>query len=474
MLDIARDRVPTTETLHWLVDVLQRFGYNQLELYMEHTFAYPGHEVVWEHASPITADEMSELDGYCAERGIALVPNQNVFGHMERWLQHPQYRDRAECPDAERPTTLAATEENNDFAQELLETLTSTCRTKAVNIGGDEPWEFGTGASKQLVEERGKGAIYAEHLARIARPWTDRGYRVQMWADVLEHHPEDAALLPDGVAPVVWLYESPASLAATVDPRAVSDEIALTDRADGFARRLSGLHSRGQRPWVAPGTGVWNSVTGRTDNCWENVQDAARSLVDLATAPADGSPAVSTEGMILTHWGDYGSWEPYVLLIVPLAYASVLARDPEGATREQAHELAAEVVGQDVVQSVLDLGGLDVVLDFPNLNASRLGLQALGMLGVDRNPSAEEIAEVRDVLARVRERHPDPAAPFVADLLHVVTVTEAVLKSFEGGLSGQARDEVLEGQRAMWNRTSRPGGLEDSLAHMPLFGPVGD
>lgn len=139
MLDIARDRVPTTETLHWLVDVLQRFGYTQLELYMEHTFAYPGHEVVWEHASPMTAEEMTALDAYCAERGIDLVPNQNVFGHMERWLQHPQYRERAEGPDAEHPSTLAATEENIDLAQELLEALTATCRTKAVNIGGDEP-----------------------------------------------------------------------------------------------------------------------------------------------------------------------------------------------------------------------------------------------------------------------------------------------------------------------------------------------
>lgn len=51
-------------------------------------------------------------------------------------------------------------------------------------------------------------------------------------------------------------------------------------------------------------------MTGRTDNCWENVQDAARSLVELAGPTADGPPAVSPEGMILTHWGDHGSWEP--------------------------------------------------------------------------------------------------------------------------------------------------------------------
>ena len=53
MLDISRDRVPTLETLEWLVAVLQALRFNELQLYTEHTFSYEGHEVVWQHASRV-------------------------------------------------------------------------------------------------------------------------------------------------------------------------------------------------------------------------------------------------------------------------------------------------------------------------------------------------------------------------------------------------------------------------------------
>src|SRR5207249_262241 len=80
MLDISRDKVPTMETLFQLVDELAEWKINHLELYMEHTFAYRNHRVVWEHASPMTGEEIERLDAYCGERFIELVPNQNSFG----------------------------------------------------------------------------------------------------------------------------------------------------------------------------------------------------------------------------------------------------------------------------------------------------------------------------------------------------------------------------------------------------------
>lgn len=79
MLDISRDRVPQMETLKKLVDLLSELKYNQLQLYMEHTFAYEAHETVWKDYSPLTHEEVLELDAYCKEHFIELVPNQNCF-----------------------------------------------------------------------------------------------------------------------------------------------------------------------------------------------------------------------------------------------------------------------------------------------------------------------------------------------------------------------------------------------------------
>ena len=98
MLDISRDRVPTMETLKLIVDILARYRYNQLQLYTEHTFQYEGHEEVWEDSSPMTPREIAKLQAYCQVQGVELVPNQNSFGHMERWLVHPKYNSLARFP----------------------------------------------------------------------------------------------------------------------------------------------------------------------------------------------------------------------------------------------------------------------------------------------------------------------------------------------------------------------------------------
>jgi len=78
-----------------LIDRLASWKINQFQLYTEHTFAYRRHPDVWAKASPFTGEEVLELDAYCRERFIELVPNQNSFGHLHRWFEHPQYLELA-------------------------------------------------------------------------------------------------------------------------------------------------------------------------------------------------------------------------------------------------------------------------------------------------------------------------------------------------------------------------------------------
>ena len=80
MLDISRDKVPTMETLYKQIDILAECKINQIQLYTEHTFAYDNHKVVWQNASPMTPEQILDLDQYCRDRHIELVPNQNSFG----------------------------------------------------------------------------------------------------------------------------------------------------------------------------------------------------------------------------------------------------------------------------------------------------------------------------------------------------------------------------------------------------------
>ena len=65
MLDVSRCKVPTMETLYRLVDRLAGLKYNQLQLYMEHTFAYSAHERVWAESSAQSVAVLLRVSAVC-------------------------------------------------------------------------------------------------------------------------------------------------------------------------------------------------------------------------------------------------------------------------------------------------------------------------------------------------------------------------------------------------------------------------
>ena len=217
LLDISRDKVPTMETLFSLVDLLSELKMNHLELYTEHTFAYSAHREVWAEASPMTGEEILVLDAYCRERFIELVPNQNSFGHMHRWLRHARYRDLAECPDgfespwgeSSEPYGLDPT---NPACLELLDGLYTELlpyfQSRLFNANCDETFDLGMGKSLELCERVGKGRVYLEFLQKIHRLATAHAHTLLYWGDIIMQYPALVPELPrDGIA-LEWGYEA--------------------------------------------------------------------------------------------------------------------------------------------------------------------------------------------------------------------------------------------------------------------------
>ena len=147
MLDVSRNKVPRLETLFNLIDRFASWKINELQLYIEHSFAYHGHEVVWKDASPLTKKDIQKLDTYCQERFIELVPNLNCFGHMSRWLIHEPYNQLAEQPEGgdtdygfrDEPQGLCATDPRSiELAKDLITQMTACFNSGQVNVGCDE------------------------------------------------------------------------------------------------------------------------------------------------------------------------------------------------------------------------------------------------------------------------------------------------------------------------------------------------
>ncbi|HTO24046.1 MAG TPA: family 20 glycosylhydrolase, partial [Spirochaetia bacterium] len=323
MLDISRDKVPTMETLESLVELLSSLKVNHLQLYTEHTFAYSNHREVWAEASPMTADEIRRLDAYCRRRFVELAPNQNSFGHLERWLALPRYIGLSECPrgfdwpwggrsegpfslDPSNPASLTLLEELFD---ELLPAFTS----RRFNVGCDETFDLGQGRNRERCEREGKGRVYLQFLKEIHRRVTQRGCTMLYWGDIIMEHPELVPELPRDAIALEWGYESHHPF----------DEHGAKYRAAGVPW------------WVCPGTSSWNSFAGRTENCLGNLRAAARA----------GRQHGAT-GFLNTDWGDNGHWQFLPVSWLGLAAGAALSWCI-GASEETdfASELDAHVFG---------------------------------------------------------------------------------------------------------------------------------
>lgn len=487
LLDVSRDRVPTRETLDRLVSLLATARYNHLQLSFEHAFAYRGHEAVWQSSSPITHDDLRWLDDRCTTEGIELVANQASFGHLARWLDHDQYRARAECPDGVDaagfrlpPSVLAPTDDNARFAVELVREQASLLRSGRVNIGCDETFELGRCASAGKAAEIGAIGVYLEHLDRIARPLLDDDCQLLVWGDVVASHPDRIADLPDGeVTYLVWGYDAPGAPVPSVSPAVgqVLDELGIRlDDPTEFDARIRPFLDAGVPFWLAPGTSSWNSLIGRLDNGRANLLDAAR------VAAAHAVP-----GVLVTDWGDGGHHQPPSASDPPLLYGGAVT----WCVETNADLDLAAVVDREAVDD--RTGTIGAVLETIGTVGSRTGVVARNLSPlfaalfphqVNLTSGRPDLDAVTDVLAVLDQARNDlgGAQPGTDDGDIVVEELDVAIGLATHGTRRLAVDAgapaldpnemhahlapLIERYRSAWLARSRPGGLDDSARHL--------
>jgi len=455
MIDISRDKVPTMDTLKRIVDQLAELKINHVELYMEHTFAYARHRDVWKDASPLTPDEVRELDAFCRDRFIELVPNQNCFGHLERWLRHPSYAALAEAPDGfmtpwgERrsgPFSLNPLDPRSlELVADLLRELLPNFSSRRVNVGCDETFDLGQGRSRDTCERAGKGRVYLDFLLKIHALATDQKRTMLFWGDIILNHPDLVAEVPRDAVPLVWGYEAD----------------------HPFDAQCSAFAQSGLPFLVCPGTSAWNSIGGRTP--------AALANLELAAAAARRHHAA---GYLVTDWGDNGHWQPYAVSLLPYAAAAQLSwcADTYARARLPA-QLDAQVLLDDggAMGSILhDLGCVHEELAHPIANASAL-FRLMSQVSIDNLREAIAPERMRAAKARLdallgRLDHVAMRRDDSALILHEVeTAIRLMHCALDRGLGGDAARRsadlrsAIAHYRRQWIARNRPGGLADSV-----------
>ncbi len=468
LLDISRDKVPTMRSLRETVDWLASLKINELQLYMEHTFAYRRHRQVWRDASPLTAAEVRQLDTFCRERFIELVPCQNTLGHMERWLKHARYAPLAEATGPWRSpfgdirttkSTLNPTDRRTlALVRALLDELLPCFSSRRVNVNCDEPFELGQGRSAAICRRRGIERVFVDYVAALRRIVSRHRRRMMCWADVLSNHPRALGKIPRDITLLEWGYEAD----------------------HPFMQRCKAIGRAGFEFYVCPGTSSWCSFAGRTTIALTNLRVAARAAVKHGAA-----------GFLVTDWGDFGHRQYWPASKVPIVYGASVAWNVAGPPRDLSRTASAHGFGDSSGEAAgpwLALGDVYRLTGAELRNKTALfcvmqsrlddrsaisGLTATAIRRVRQRIDAIE-RRARPIARRTREQRLVAAelAMTIRVLRHACARAEAML-DIAGGRdvrSALARLRVdakaiarLHGK--LWLARNRPGGLSDSVAH---------
>jgi hypothetical protein len=469
MLDISRDRVPDTNHLQQLLAGVADLQGNHVQLYVEHTLAYAGHDPVWRDADALGLGEFAHLRQQAARLGIELAPCQNGLGHWERWLRHEAYAAFGEMPDVaariaagdESPYSLRPTDPAVlALLHELYGQLYDACPGGGVvNLGCDETADIGRGASAAAVAQRGLGPLWADHVRALAAQARARGFRPAVWADMALEYPSALEAVDHDTLLLAWWYEA--------DGRG-APWLAASGGAPGTCDnhfRVWGQQyaARGQSWWACPGTAAWRGFTGRS---------TARSGSIAAACTAGAA------GVLITEWGDCGHRHTWPLAWYGLTEGLGRAWNPEAAPDPAA--IGAAAFGSPALGQWLDaLGrcedGLFVGATHPrrggpliNNNPHFLGLHYAPASWLPDDSDWAELAQRLEHLGRSRPAVADALIGAecdhaVASAQAAVAVTRALRGHHRHDDARQQLHAVAREQARLWERRSRHGGLADSL-----------
>lgn len=318
-LDATRGRVPTLAWLKQWADKLCLYKYNQLQLYIEHTFAFDGMSETWRGSSPLTPADILEFDQYCASLGIELVPSVSTFGHQYVAMRTQELRELGEFPeDADRPfsfiermrhhTLNVADDRAFAFSTQLVDSYLQLFRTKRFNICADETFDLGKGKSKQEAQRVGVATLYATYVGKLCEHLSQQGHEPMFWGDIAIEMPEILETLPNNVTLLNWQYE----------PKATDEKIQLVAKA-------------GAKQIVCPAVWGWNALLPRVDDAWNNIARIARYGRDCGA-----------EGMLVTDWGDFGHVNDPRMAVPGMIFGAQYAWNPTENIAGDTDENSAE------------------------------------------------------------------------------------------------------------------------------------
>lgn len=305
--DVTRGKIPNMETMKRLIDRCAYFKLNSLQLYVEHTYEFKEFADIKDETGYMTAEETREIDDYCHENFIELIPSIATFGHLYELLNLEKYKHLRVLKDYKKDETFwigrmahhtidPRLSESFEVVKSLIDQYIPLFRSDKFNICCDETFDLDNcGLSSDE-----SGQLYIEFVKKIIDYVKSKGKTPMMWGDILLQHLEAAKLLPDDVILLNWNYEPE-----------TDDE------------RFTTLEKYGRKQIACPGTSSWA-------NFCEIIDTSEKNICSMAYVGSKHG----IDGVLNTNWGDLGNVCSIELAMYGIALGAEVAWTPRENVRD--------------------------------------------------------------------------------------------------------------------------------------------
>ena len=292
--DITRGRIPTLESLKKLVDCLAYHKINMLQLYVEHVYPFKEYDGIYQRTGYITAEETRELDAYCRENFIELVPSLSCFGHLYELLSTEKYKHLCELENHEEITIFweqrmshhtidPSNPESFELIKSLIDQYMPLFTSDKFNICCDETFDLGKGRNKG----KDVGELYVGFVKKILDYVRSKGKTPMMWGDIINAHTDKIEELGETIF-LSWGYSA-------------------NEKPD----TINKLRDFGKTQYVCPGCNNWTSL----------IEMAHVSIPNIYLMTKYGYEA-GAKGVLNTCWGDYGHISPIQACMYSIIYGA--------------------------------------------------------------------------------------------------------------------------------------------------------
>lgn len=339
--DTTRGRVPSLDELKRTVDMMSRFKMNLLQLYVEHSFAFECEEDIWGSSTPLTAEDIKELDKYCREHHVELVPSLASFGHLYDFLRSKKYRHLCEYEYYEpyslidrmaHHTLDVSTDESMEVMAKRIAEFSALFSSKYFNICADETFDLCKGKSKAYGEEKGIRRVYLEFLKKLCSFVQGLGKIPMFWGDVLIEEPELIKEIPGDYMLLNWEYA----------PEVREDNI----------NRLSAAGIT--NVFLCPGVQSWNHFINKQHDAYLNISGTCRN-----------ARKIDVKGLMVTEWGDLGAIAEPEFSDIGVIYAAAFSWREADCSEEEINKAISKLYYGDrtgtLVSLFSELSGMECI-----------------------------------------------------------------------------------------------------------------